>query len=212
MRKFAVLLACLLGLALGIGSVQHALGAILGVPSSNGVVTACASNSDGALRAVASATSCSGTESVLSWQTRSFRLGPANITDGQTRVLLNNKYSLSLTLTCSVDSMVTGDVRAAISAKTASTSAVLGGVLFFQDPTYTSGNENIRSVQQALTTTSTDVQYLQARGTLGNATVATTDTTFVYTNNANSATMSVVIHITADGSGHCTASGVATPT
>jgi hypothetical protein len=209
MRKFAVLAVCMI--VAGLATAEYALGAIPGIPGSNGVITACADNGSGAMRAVASAGSCTASESAISWQARALRLKATDLTNGQTGILLNGRYGLTLSLACNVDSVVTGDVRAAVSAKSASP-ATLGGMIFFQDPTYTSGNVQIRPVNQTVGTSLAEITYLQARGTLGAGSVATTDTTLLFLNTANHQTMSITLHITANGSGHCGAYGIVTPT
>jgi hypothetical protein len=211
MRKYLIGVCVL---ALGLGSAQFALGSIPGVPNANNTIGACRANSNGALRAVSSSVQCDpSTEAFLTWQTRSFRISKV-LADGQTVTVLNNKYALTMSVSCSVDTVVTGDVRAAVSVSSPNAGSIVG-ILYFQDPTYTQGALELRRVDQALTTTASEVTYLQARGSLGSPATATTDAQLLYQNTVNGQIMNLSIHLTAtggDGVGTCGIFGTATPT
>ena len=119
-----------------------------------------------------------------------------------------------MSVNCSVDTVVTGDVRAAVSVSSPNTGSIVG-ILYFQDPTYTQGALDLRRVDQPLTTAASEVTYLQARGSLGNPATATTDAQLLYQNTVTGQVMNLSIHLTAtsvDGVGNCGIIGTATPT
>ena len=192
---------------------QYALGAAT-IPNSNNTLTACRSNTDGTLRAVSAASDCtSGSETSLTWQTRSFRINKSGLTDGQTATVFNH-YGLTLSLQCSDDhSGFTGDHSAFLFASSTASSAQLRGSEIYQDPTYTQGTPTLYIMPLTnLTSSSTMLQSIWAKGTQG-ASAATTDAELIYSSPGT--VMSLTFRITADGTTTpytCGIIGTATPT